>query len=229
MSFLLTPRSGEVIADYPTVRCVMEEWPPGREGPVQTYPEADVIYFFLSGEGKFSVPLAREEKEHSFAARALAYVPPGTAHGLENRGTAPLRFVRAVAPNSPASAAPSGGAAQEPVLVLPVPSEEGIPRTDKQRGGILVFKPDFECEYHSHDGADEVFFFYSGEGEVTVEGQVMRVGPGDVVLAPAEHKHKIRAFGEPLAMWLIVAPNRVPSHTFYTQLPDGTWQRKPAG
>ena len=53
----------------------------------------------------------------------------------------------------------------------------------------------------------------------------MHVEPGDVVVTPAERKHKLRSFDDPLVMLLTVTPNQVPSHTFYQQLADGRWER----
>ncbi len=225
--YLFTPKPGEVLADFPSVRTVMEELAPGRSEPLQVYPDTDLICFVVQGQGRVRAPQARADQEQPFAAPCQVYAPPGTAFQLQNTGSGPLHFLKTAAPNTPPQPAPSSGQAQEPVLVCPYPGEKAIPRNERQRGGILVFKPGFECDYHSHDEAEEVFYFFEGEGDVTVEGQVLRVGPGQAVVTPADTKHKFKTFDKTLGMWLIVAPNRVPTHTFYKQREDGTWERLP--
>ena len=69
------------------------------------------------------------------------------------------------------------------------------------------------------------FFFREGQCRITVEGEVEDVGVGDIVVVPAEHKHKLRSGPDPLLMWLTVTPNLKPSHTFYEEQPDGSWKR----
>lgn len=227
MSYLFTPSPGEVIADFPALRSSLEEWAPGQSGPLAAYADADLVCFVLRGSGRVKAPHARENQEQDFAALSQVWVPAGTHFQLENTGGQPLRFLQTTAPNRlPTSPAPPAQP-QEPVLVCPWPGDQSFPRNGRQRGGILVFQPNFECDYHSHDRAEEVFYFFEGEGDVTVEGQVLRVGPGDAVVTPADTKHKFKTFDKTLGMWLMVAPNLVPSHTFYKQLEDGSWERLP--
>ncbi len=233
----LTLKPGTVIADLPTIQCVMTEWAPGQECPAHNHPGADEVYLFLSGKGEIVAPYAakNEEQVEQFTAPMQAYIPAGTSYMLKNTGTTPLKFIWALTPNSPSLPRAEGRAEHippgprsesgEPVVMLGTENGERFPKSEKIRGGMLVFPPNIECAYHSHDGADEVFVFLTGYGEVTEEGEVARVGPGDVVVTPAEHKHKIKSFDEPLVMWLTVTPNRVPSHTHYRQLTDGTWER----
>lgn len=228
MTYLFTPEPGEVIADFPNLRSSLEEWAPGRRGPLQAYADTDLVCFILSGRGRVEAPHARQQQEQDFAAFAQVCVPAGTHFRLGNTGEQPLRFLQTTAPNTPPLDHPAPPAQpQEPVLVCPWPGDGGLPRNPRQRSGVLVFQPNFECDYHSHDLAEEVFFFFQGEGDVTVEGQVFRVRPGDAVVTPADAKHKFRTFDQTLGMWLMVAPNLVPSHTFYQQREDGTWERLP--
>ncbi|MBI2506005.1 MAG: cupin domain-containing protein [Candidatus Latescibacteria bacterium] len=227
MNYLFTPSPGEVLADFPALRSSLEEWAPGRSGPLQAYVDADLVCFVIRGAGRVKAPHARENREQGFAALCQVCVPAGTLFQLENTGNQPLRFLQTTAPNSTPSSSTPPAQPQEPVLVCPWPGDKGFPRNERQRGGILVFQPNFECDYHSHDRAEEVFYFFEGEGDVTVEGQVLRVGPGDAVVTPADAKHKFKTFDQTLGMWLMVAPNLVPSHTFYKQLEDGSWERLP--
>ena len=227
MSYLLTPKPGEVLADFPALRSSLEEWEAGRVGPLQACADADLVCFIIAGEGRVRAPHARENQVQAFAAVSQVCVPAGTLFQLENTGHQPLRFLQTTAPNRLPGALASPSQPQESVLVCPWPGDQSFPRNERQRGGILVFQPNFECEYHSHDRAEEVFYFFEGEGDVTVEGQVLRVGPGDAIVTPADTKHKFKTFDQTLGMWLMVAPNLVPSHTFYQQGEDGSWERLP--
>jgi mannose-6-phosphate isomerase-like protein (cupin superfamily) len=227
LDYFFSPQPGQVLADFPSLRSSLEEWAPGQCGPLQAYEGADLVCFVLRGAGRVQAPHAREDKEQDFAAFSQVCVPAGTAFQLENTCDQPLRFLQTTAPNTLPSSPPLPTQPHEPVLVCPWPGDKGFPRNERQRGGILVFQPNFECDYHSHDRAEEVFFFFEGEGDVTVEGQVFRARPGDAVVTPADAKHKFKTFDKTLGMWLMVAPNLVPSHTFYKQLEDGSWERLP--
>ena len=92
--------------------------------------------------------------------------------------------------------------------------------TDLMRGGYARWEPGFECDYHCHEGADEVFVFLSGRCEITVEGETRVCGAGETVYTRAGQRHKLKAVGyEPLEMFMVVAPNHSPTHTMY--YPDG--------
>src|SRR3712207_5895240 len=92
--------------------------------------------------------------------------------------------------------------------------------TDLMRGGYARWEPGFECDYHCHEGADEVFVFLSGRCEITVEGETRVCGAGETVYTRAGQRHKLKAVGDaPLEMFMVVAPNHSPTHTIYH--PDG--------
>lgn len=220
----LKPTPGTVIADLPTINCVMTECEPGQDTPLYSYPDSDAVYLFLEGSGEI-VAMDGEQVER-FTAPMQAYIPAGTPYMLKNVGAASLKFVSGVTPNYPSEEGVSSAPSEmEPVVMLGTENGERFPESGKIRGGMLTFPPNIECDYHSHDEADEVFLFLSGSGLVTEEGEVAPVGPGDVVVTLAERKHKIKSFDDPLVMWLTVTPNLVPSHTHYKQLEDGTWER----
>ncbi|MDP6667644.1 MAG: hypothetical protein QF357_09645, partial [Dehalococcoidia bacterium] len=53
-----------------------------------------------------------------------------------------------------------------------------------------------------------------------------RFSPGEVLYVPAEQKHELANVGEGrLEVWLTVTPNVTPTHTFYEERADGTWER----
>ena len=218
----LKPEPGTTIADLPTVKCAMDVLLPGQEFQQSCYTTADKVYLFLKGSGELST--SNNQQVELLDAPMQAYIPATTTYTLANTGQEKLTFVWALAPNEmPGEQNLLDKAA--PIVMLGTEKGERFPESQKIRGGMLTFPANTECDYHSHDGADEVFLFLEGHGEVDEEGEVVRVEPGDVVVTPAERKHKLRSFDEPLVMWLTVTPNRTPSHTFYQQLDDGSWER----
>jgi mannose-6-phosphate isomerase-like protein (cupin superfamily) len=88
--------------------------------------------------------------------------------------------------------------------------------TDQMRGGYATWQSGFECDYHCHQGADEVFVFLDGQCEITVEGETRLCGPGETVYTRAGQLHKLKAVGpDPLVMFIVVAPNHSPTHTIH--------------
>ena len=58
----------------------------------------------------------------------------------------------------------------------------------------VTLNPGHEMNYHSHEHRDEVWTILSGSGASIVDGEVRRVGPGDVIRIPAGARHMIHAF-----------------------------------
>lgn len=99
------------------------------------------------------------------------------------------------------------------------------------RGGYGVWEPGKTCEIHCHEGAIEFFIFLDGQCQFEVEGEVRVLGNGQGVYVGPGQRHKLTAIGDrPLQMFLVVAPNHSPTHTFYKE--DGTpvhWDPLPLG
>ena len=226
---LLRIEPDTVLADFPSLKCTVEVLESGCSSPSMTYANSDVLYLFLSGEARVSAPFVDVDGQcEEVDSIGQMYVPEGTTHQLENVGNNDLLVIRALMPND-ITEVERLSAGQRPLHILSSNPADGdairAPSTPHLRGGLLEFPPNSDCAYHSHDGADEIFCFLSGQGEFTQEGEVVKVQPGDVLVTPAEHKHKICAFDRPLLMWLAVGPNREPTHTFYENRGDGTWER----
>jgi mannose-6-phosphate isomerase-like protein (cupin superfamily) len=72
-----------------------------------------------------------------------------------------------------------------------------------------------DCPVHYHEDAVEIFVFLDGECEMTVGDEVQRVRAGQAVYVGPGEPHKLKAVGDrPLRMFLFVAPNHHPTHTF---------------
>jgi quercetin dioxygenase-like cupin family protein len=89
------------------------------------------------------------------------------------------------------------------------------------RGGVTTWEPGRSCPVHLHEGAMEWFVFLRGACDFEVEGEVRRLGEGESVHVRPGELHRLTAVGdEPLVMFLVVAPNREPSTTYFKS--DGT-------
>ena len=56
--------------------------------------------------------------------------------------------------------------------------------------------PGQETQRHYHAASEELYVLLDGEGEMEVEGERRRVGPGDAILIPPGAWHQIRASGD---------------------------------
>jgi quercetin dioxygenase-like cupin family protein len=112
------------------------------------------------------------------------------------------------------------------VTVLRTDRYDRFPDSGLVRGGMFYLDEGKVATYHSHDAAAEVFVFLKGECDAKIEGQTERFTEGEVLYVPAEEKHELANIGKGrLEVWLTVTPNITPSHTFYEEQQDGTWER----
>jgi|SRR5579884_162003 len=62
---------------------------------------------------------------------------------------------------------------------------------------VLRFGPDFEgVDLHTHSDHVDAFYVLEGEAEFTVDGEVIRAGPGTWVAAPRGVEHGFRVVGD---------------------------------
>jgi quercetin dioxygenase-like cupin family protein len=73
----------------------------------------------------------------------------------------------------------------------------------------LRFSPDFEgVDLHRHADHVDSFYVLEGEAEFTMDGQVVRAGPGTWVAAPVGVEHGFRVAGDSdLVMLNVHGPN----------------------
>ncbi|HZS24643.1 MAG TPA: cupin domain-containing protein [Gaiellaceae bacterium] len=61
----------------------------------------------------------------------------------------------------------------------------------------LRFGPDFEgVDVHTHADHVDTFYVLEGEAEFTIDGEVLRAGPGTFVAAPVGLPHGFRVAGD---------------------------------
>ena len=67
---------------------------------------------------------------------------------------------------------------------------------------------------HYHKASEEFYFILEGSGEMELDGETRRVGPGDAVLIPPGARHTIVALS-PLRMLCCCAPPYSHDDTFF--------------
>jgi mannose-6-phosphate isomerase-like protein (cupin superfamily) len=86
--------------------------------------------------------------------------------------------------------------------------------TDEQSLAEATLEPGQATERHYHAHTEEIYFLLEGEGEMDVDGERRRVGPGEAVLIPAGAWHQIRA-ETPLRFLCCCAPPYSHEDTFF--------------
>ena len=104
-----------------------------------------------------------------------------------------------------------GTAHVRPITILIAPDRTGNRHLSM---GVQELDPGGLIPLHNHPGAEELLFVYGGRARITLEGEVMEVGPETAILFPQEAWHQIEALpGEPLKLtWTFAPPGY--EHTF---------------
>ena len=78
-------------------------------------------------------------------------------------------------------------------------------------------EPGQATERHYHARTEEIYVLLDGDGEMEVDGERRRVGPGDAILIPPGAWHQIRADGgaAPLRFLCCCAPPYSDEDTFF--------------
>ena len=184
---------------------------------------SDVVLLFFRGD----LTLSTADRVHKVTAPAHAYVNAGIVFEI-TAGRDDVSYLIATCPASGLEVvkghdprAQTGG-----VTILRTDRYDRFPDSGSVRGGMLFLDEGKTAAYHSHDAAAEVFVFMKGECEAKVDGLSERFAPSDVLYVPAEQKHELANVGDVrLEVWLLVTPNVTPTHTFYEEQTNGTWER----
>ena len=77
--------------------------------------------------------------------------------------------------------------------------------------GTSAVDPGFTSNEHSHADQEEIFYCVSGAGQCRVDGEVVDMGPGDVVYVPPGAMHQLVNPGtEVFKVVAVVSPPFVP-------------------
>ncbi len=217
--------TGATLASDGTIQMDGIELAAGESTGPRRHPDSDLAVLFYDGRGEIQAA----DRTYPFVGQRHAFVPAGTIFEIRCTGDSPLKMVYALCPDGPTERVGEHGPKAGPggATLLGISQLDRFPDSGLVRGGMFFLEPGQESQYHSHDGAPEVFVFLQGTCDCTTENETVSVGPGEVVYVAPEMKHRLANVGtDRLVVWLTVTPNVTPSHTFYDQQPDGTWLRK---
>jgi mannose-6-phosphate isomerase-like protein (cupin superfamily) len=71
--------------------------------------------------------------------------------------------------------------------------DAGLGGASNQSLAEASLRPGQATQSHYHAATEEIYVLLEGEGEMEVDGEVRRVGPGDAILIPPGARHQIRA------------------------------------
>ena len=78
---------------------------------------------------------------------------------------------------------------------------------DNLFAGLNAFEPGQQHKLHTHPGQDKLYYVLEGEGDVTVNDQTTRIGPGDLVLAKDGEPHALANNSDQrLVVMVVMAP-----------------------
>jgi mannose-6-phosphate isomerase-like protein (cupin superfamily) len=93
---------------------------------------------------------------------------------------------------------------------------------DARLGGALnqslaeaSLEPGQATQRHYHARSEELYVLLEGEGDMEVDGERSRVGPGEAILIPPGAWHEIRAGEAPLRFLCCCAPPYSDEDTFF--------------
>ena len=94
----------------------------------------------------------------------------------------------------------------------------GLPTSSARNQSLAeaTLEPGQSTQRHYHRESEEIYYLVKGAGEMEVDGDRARVGPGDAILIPPGAWHEIRAAGEgPLRFLCCCAPPYRHEDTFF--------------
>lgn len=67
---------------------------------------------------------------------------------------------------------------------------------------IMELEPGHSVGSHIHENDFEIYYFLEGEGEVTDDGEIKKVYPGDVLITHEGHEHSLKNIGQTTFKWV---------------------------
>ncbi len=67
---------------------------------------------------------------------------------------------------------------------------------------IMELEPGCSVGSHTHNNDFELYYILEGEGEVTDDGVVKKIYPGDVMVTHNGHEHSLKNSGESTLKWV---------------------------
>lgn len=163
---------------------------------------SDCYLFMLDG----AVTIASGKQRYRMLAQSFATIQEGVTYTIENVSHAAASLVRVVAPPQPKDATSgfTGGLTvtdRGKAMAINLPAEKkkriyfvGPYAAKSQRGHamIVVYEKDTVTGLHYHPNAESMFVILDGALDFIVNGQHVRVGPGQAAVFGLNDKHGLR-------------------------------------
>jgi len=160
---------------------------------------SDCYLFVLDGSGA----ITSDDARHTMSRESFATIQEGRAFAVENNGAAPLELVRVFAP-------PNGGrglagfhdklrvAARSTTPIHDIPAEKkrriyfvghGAAHSERGHAMIVIYAKDTVTRLHHHPNAESMFVPLDGALEFTVNGEQVKVAPGQAAYFAMNDTH----------------------------------------
>jgi mannose-6-phosphate isomerase-like protein (cupin superfamily) len=202
----LTPQKSDGVGTAAITRDDMREMSasyvrvePGKSWRDRVPDGSDCYLFVVGGSGA----ITSDDARHSVARESFATIQEGRSFAVENNGAAPLEMVRVLAP-------PNGGrglpgfheklrvAERGTTPIHNIPAEKkrriyfvGHDAAHSERGHamIVIYAKDTVTRLHHHPNAESMFVPLDGALEFTVNGEQVKVAPGQAAYFAMNDTH----------------------------------------
>lgn len=172
---------------------------PGKTWSDRVPDGSDCYLFVIGGSGT----IVSDDARHALSRESFATIEEGQSFSVENNGTDALEIVRVLAP-------PNGGrghpgfkeklrvAERRSTPIHDIPAEKkrriyfvGHDAAHSERGHamIVIYAKDTVTRLHHHPNAESMFVPLDGALEFTVNGEQVKVAPGQAAYFAMNDKH----------------------------------------
>jgi mannose-6-phosphate isomerase-like protein (cupin superfamily) len=202
----LTPQKSDGVGTAAITRDDMREMSasyvrvePGKSWRDRVPDGSDCYLFLVGGSGA----ITSDDSRHSVARESFATIQEGRSFAVENTGAAPLEMVRVLAP-------PNGGrglpgldeklrvAQRRTTPIHDIPAEKkrriyfvghGAAHSERGHAMIVIYAKDTVTRLHHHPNAESMFVPLDGALEFTVNGEQVKVAPGQAAYFAMNDRH----------------------------------------
>jgi mannose-6-phosphate isomerase-like protein (cupin superfamily) len=175
---------------------------------------SDCYLFVLNGSGA----IASEDTRHVLSPQSFATVAEKRGFAVENSGADPLEMVRVLAPPANGGRGLPGFhgklrvAERRTTPIVDIPEEKkrriyfvghGAAHSERGHAMIVIYAKDTVTRLHHHPNAESMFVPLDGALEFTVNGEQVKVAPGQAAYFAMNDTHGLHvAPGHPGASFL---------------------------
>jgi mannose-6-phosphate isomerase-like protein (cupin superfamily) len=160
---------------------------------------SDCYLFVLNGSGA----ITSDDARHAISRESFATIEEGRSFAVENNGTAALEMVRVLAPPNSGRGLPGFHeklrvAARSTTPIHDIPAEKkrriyfvghGAAHSERGHAMIVIYAKDTVTRLHHHPNAESMFVPLDGALEFTVNGEQVKVAPGQAAYFARNDTH----------------------------------------